>query len=155
MWDVELIRIPYQKLLKSKFFVFICLPIVLRPVRNISFIWRRHKYRWRTTKLRPMLALMPFEQGGIFIAPDLLRHGAAIFAVISNGPPQFRRLYDQQRVPKMFCARNTAIIVYYMVYTMEWICMFYKCTLSFYSLLNINHPLAMRCKNILILIGHV
>ena len=70
-----------------------------------------------TTKLRPMLALMPFKQGGIFIAPDLLSHGAAIFAVISNG-----RLYDQQRVPKMFSARNSAIIVLWCTLWSEYAC---------------------------------
>jgi hypothetical protein len=33
------------------------------------------------------LALRKFEQGGIFIVPHLLWHGASIFPVSSEGPP--------------------------------------------------------------------
>jgi hypothetical protein len=38
-------------------------------LKNISLIWRRHHYRWRAAKFRPMLRA--FKQGGIFIVPHL------------------------------------------------------------------------------------
>jgi hypothetical protein len=41
-------------------------------------------------------ALMAFEQGRIFIVPHLLRHGAWVFPVSSEGPPQLVTSYDTQ-----------------------------------------------------------
>jgi hypothetical protein len=42
-------------------------------------------------------ALRAFEQGGIFIVPHLLRHGASVFPVPSEGPPPFSRLLRHTR----------------------------------------------------------
>jgi hypothetical protein len=39
-------------------------------------------------------ALRAFEQGGIFIVPHLLWHGASIFPVSSEGPPHSVASYD-------------------------------------------------------------
>jgi hypothetical protein len=39
-------------------------------------------------------ALMDFEQGGIFIVPHLLWHGASVFPVSSEGPPHLVASYD-------------------------------------------------------------
>jgi hypothetical protein len=41
-------------------------------------------------------ALRAFEQGGIFIVPHLLRHGASVFLVSSEGPPHLVASYDTQ-----------------------------------------------------------
>jgi hypothetical protein len=39
-------------------------------------------------------ALRAFEQGGIFIVPHLLRHGASVFPVSSERSPHFVASYD-------------------------------------------------------------
>jgi hypothetical protein len=39
-------------------------------------------------------ALRAIEQGGIFIVPHLLRHGASFFPVSSEGPPHSVAFYD-------------------------------------------------------------
>jgi hypothetical protein len=39
-------------------------------------------------------ALRAFEQGGVFIVPHLLWHGASVFPVSSEGPPHFVASYD-------------------------------------------------------------
>jgi hypothetical protein len=41
-------------------------------------------------------ALRAFEQGGIFIVPHLLWHGASVFPVSSEGPPHLVASYDTQ-----------------------------------------------------------
>jgi hypothetical protein len=41
-------------------------------------------------------ALRAFEQGGIFIVPHLLRHGASVFPVSSEGPSHSVASYDTQ-----------------------------------------------------------
>ena len=41
-------------------------------------------------------ALRAFEQGGIFIVPHLLWHGASVFPVSSEGPPLSVASYDTQ-----------------------------------------------------------
>jgi hypothetical protein len=61
------------------------------PLKNFSLIWRRHHYRWRAAKFRPMLS----AQEGIFIVPHPLRHGASVFPVSSEGPPQSVASYDK------------------------------------------------------------
>ena len=43
-------------------------------------------------------ALRAFEQGGIFIVPHLLWHGASVFPVSSEGPPHLVAFYDTQGV---------------------------------------------------------
>ena len=42
-------------------------------------------------------ATMAFEEGGIFIVPHLLWHGALVFVVSSEGPVQCSAFYDKQR----------------------------------------------------------
>ena len=39
-------------------------------------------------------ALRTFEQGGIFLVPHLLWHGASVFPVSSEGPPHLVAFYD-------------------------------------------------------------
>jgi hypothetical protein len=47
--------------------------------------------------------LRAFEQGGIFIVPHLLRHGASVFPVSSEGPSHSVASYDTQGdVEKLF-----------------------------------------------------
>jgi hypothetical protein len=41
-------------------------------------------------------ALRAFEQGGIFIVPHLMRHGASVFHVSSEGPPHSIASYNSQ-----------------------------------------------------------
>jgi hypothetical protein len=41
-------------------------------------------------------ALRAFEQGGIFIVPHLLWHGASVFPVSSEEPPNLVAFYDTQ-----------------------------------------------------------
>jgi hypothetical protein len=41
-------------------------------------------------------ALKAFEQGGIFIAPHLLQHGASVFPISSEGLPHSVVSYDTQ-----------------------------------------------------------
>jgi hypothetical protein len=41
-------------------------------------------------------ALRAFEQGGIFIVPHLLWHGASVFPVLSEGPPHLIVSCDSQ-----------------------------------------------------------
>jgi hypothetical protein len=64
------------------------------PLKNFSLIWRRHHCRWRAAKFRPMLGAQAFEQGGIFIVPHLLWHGASVVPVSSEGPPHSVASYD-------------------------------------------------------------
>jgi hypothetical protein len=40
--------------------------------------------------------LRAFKQGGIFILPHLLWHGASVFSVSSEGPPHSVASYDTQ-----------------------------------------------------------
>ena len=56
------------------------------PLENLALIWRRHSYGDVTLviELLQIWVLWPtptaFEQGGIFIVPHLLWHGASVFA---------------------------------------------------------------------------
>jgi hypothetical protein len=64
-------------------------------------------------------ALRAFEQGGIFIVPHLLWHGASVFLVSSEGPPNSVVCYDTRggcrgsilthilTVIMMYCNKNT------------------------------------------------
>jgi hypothetical protein len=49
------------------------------PRKNSSLTWRRHHYRWRAAKFRPMLGAQGLEQGKIFTVPHLLWHGTSVF----------------------------------------------------------------------------
>jgi hypothetical protein len=49
------------------------------PLKNFSLTWRRHHCRWRVQNLGLCSALRAFKQGGIFIVPHLLWHGAQFF----------------------------------------------------------------------------
>jgi hypothetical protein len=64
------------------------------PLKNFSLIWRRHHCREGLQNLSLCSALRAFEQGGIFIVPHLLWHGASIFPVSSEGPPHLVAFYD-------------------------------------------------------------
>jgi hypothetical protein len=61
------------------------------PFKNISLIWRRHHADEGLQNLGLCSALGTFEQGGIFIVPHPLRHGASVFPVSSEEPPKKRR----------------------------------------------------------------
>jgi hypothetical protein len=67
------------------------------PLKNVSFTWRLHHCKWRSAKFRPMIGLGAFEQGGTFIVPHLLWHGASVFPVSSEGPPHLVSFYDTPR----------------------------------------------------------
>jgi hypothetical protein len=50
----------------------------------------------RLQNLDLCLAPRAFEQGGIFILPHLLWHGASVFPVSSEAPPHLVAFYDTQ-----------------------------------------------------------
>jgi hypothetical protein len=53
------------------------------PLKNISLTRRRHHYRWRAVKFRPMLGAQ-----GLWARRDLYRATrTSVFSVISEGPP--------------------------------------------------------------------
>jgi hypothetical protein len=53
------------------------------------------------------LALTAFEQGGIFTVPHLLWHGASVFPVSSEGPPNEVASYDTRgNVEDLFYVRE-------------------------------------------------
>jgi hypothetical protein len=55
-------------------------------------------------------ALWAFEQGGIFIVPHLLWHGASVFPVSSEGPPHLVASYDTQGdVEDLFWPRSSLV----------------------------------------------
>jgi hypothetical protein len=55
-----------------------------------------HLYGWRTANLVLCSTLRTFEQGGIFIAPYLLWHGASIFPVFIWRPTHLIAFCDSQ-----------------------------------------------------------
>jgi hypothetical protein len=57
------------------------------PLKNISLIWRRHHCCEGLQNLGLCSTLKAFEHGGIFFVPHLLRHGASVFLVSSEGSP--------------------------------------------------------------------
>jgi hypothetical protein len=58
------------------------------PLKNSSHTWRCHHYHLMADKNLSLCSVLgAFEQGGIFIAPHLLWHGASVFPVSSEGPP--------------------------------------------------------------------
>jgi hypothetical protein len=59
-------------------------------LKNFSPIWRRHHYRRRAAKFKPMLG----AHVGIFIVPHLLWHWTSVFPVSSEGPPHSVVSYD-------------------------------------------------------------
>jgi hypothetical protein len=66
------------------------------PLKNISLIWRRHHYRWRAEKFRPMLGAQ-----GLWAGRNLYRATPAVtwdlaFPVTSEGPPHLVAFYDTQ-----------------------------------------------------------
>jgi hypothetical protein len=66
-------------------------------LKNLSFIWRRHHYRWSAAYLDPCSALRTFEKRGIsFIVPHLLWHEASVFPVSSKWPPHSVASYTTQ-----------------------------------------------------------
>jgi hypothetical protein len=67
------------------------------PLKNISPIWRRHHYRWRTAKFRPMLGAQGLWAGRDLYRPHLLWHGASVLPVSSEGMPVLTvAFYDTQ-----------------------------------------------------------
>jgi hypothetical protein len=65
-------------------------------LKKFSLIWRRHHYRWRAAKFRPMLGAQGLWAGGIVIVPHLLWHGASVFLVSSEEPPHSVASYYTQ-----------------------------------------------------------
>jgi hypothetical protein len=59
-------------------------------------------------------ALMAFEQGGIFIVPHLLWHGALVFPVSSEGPPHSIASYDTRGdVEELFSPGSSRRVEYW------------------------------------------
>jgi hypothetical protein len=107
---VEFIQKLYHEKKKSlavAFSLIDWLIIVLRPAQEFFHL---HVYRDVTIasegdvtiaceglqNLGLCTALRAFEQGGIFIVTHLLRHGASVFLVSSEGPPHSVAFYDTQ-----------------------------------------------------------
>jgi hypothetical protein len=64
------------------------------PLKNFSLIWRRHLYRWRAAKFRPMLG-GPLSREGFYRATPAVTR-ASVFPVSSEGPPYSVAFYDTQ-----------------------------------------------------------
>ena len=65
------------------------------PLKNISLIYGDVTITGEGLQnLGLCSALKAFEQGGIFIVPHLLWHGASVFPVSSEGPPHSVASYD-------------------------------------------------------------
>jgi hypothetical protein len=54
------------------------------PLKNFSFIWRRHHYQWRLQNLGLCSAIRAFEQGGVFIVPHRCDTGPRFFRSLSR-----------------------------------------------------------------------
>jgi hypothetical protein len=64
--------------------------LIYVPLKNISHIWRRYHYRWRTAKFRPMLGAQGLWAEGI------LSCLTSVSPVSSEGPPYSVASYDTQ-----------------------------------------------------------
>jgi hypothetical protein len=67
------------------------------PLKNFSLLWRRHHYRWRAAKFRPMLSAQ-----GIWAGMDLYRATPAVtqdlgFSGLIRRTAPFRRLLRHTR----------------------------------------------------------
>jgi hypothetical protein len=63
------------------------------PLKNLSLIWRRHHYRWRTVKCMPM-----FGARSLWAGRDHYRATpTSVFPVSSEGLPHSVASYDTQR----------------------------------------------------------
>jgi hypothetical protein len=62
------------------------------PLKNLSFIWKRHLRRWRAEKFRPMIHALGLWAG----RNHLLWHGVSVFLVLSKGPPHSVAFYDTE-----------------------------------------------------------
>ena len=49
---------------------------------------------------------MDFEREGIFIVPDMLRHGTSVFAPTSNWLPHLVSLYDHSCITNNYTQRK-------------------------------------------------
>jgi hypothetical protein len=67
------------------------------PLKNISLIWRRHHYRWKTAKFRPMLGAQGLRAGrDIYRATPAVTQGLCFSGLIRRAAP-FRRLLRHMR----------------------------------------------------------
>jgi hypothetical protein len=68
------------------------------PLKNISLIWRRHHYRWRTAKFRPILGAQGlWAGGGSLSCHTCCDTGPRVFSVSFEGLPPFSRLLRHRR----------------------------------------------------------
>ena len=82
---------PRQTLMLNDYLVFYV------PLRNISLIWRRHHYRWRAAKFRPMLGAQGLRAGRDFYrATPAVTRGLGFSGLIRMTTP-FSRLLRHAR----------------------------------------------------------
>jgi hypothetical protein len=82
-------------------------------LQNISFIWRRHHYRWRAAKFRPMLGAQ-----GLWALRDLYRATPAVtqglsFSGLIRGTVPLSRLWRQTRG----CGKSILMYVFFYLLT--------------------------------------
>jgi hypothetical protein len=56
-------------------------------LKNFSLIWRRHRWRWRAAKARPVLSTQNLWAGRDLFVPHLLLYGASIYRSYPNDHP--------------------------------------------------------------------
>jgi hypothetical protein len=67
------------------------------PLKNISLMWRRHLYRWRAAKFRPMLGAQGLWAGwDLYRATHAVTRGLAFSSLIQR-TAQFSRLLQHKR----------------------------------------------------------
>jgi hypothetical protein len=67
------------------------------PLKNISLIWRRHHYRWRAAKFRPMLGAQGLWAGrDLYRATPAVTRGLGFSGLIRRNAP-FSRLLRHTR----------------------------------------------------------
>ena len=67
------------------------------PLKNISLIWRRHHYRWRAAKFRPMLGAQGLWAGrDLYRATHAVTRGLGFSGLIGRTAP-FSRLLRNTR----------------------------------------------------------
>ena len=101
---------------KKKFCLFVCLFGFFVPLKNFSFIWRRHLCRWMASNFDPSSALMAIEHWGFFSVPHLRWHVASVYngnlrGSVALAPTTERYVFDVVLTFGIFRTRMLNIIL--------------------------------------------